>query len=667
MLRGVGGTDAIQFLEEKTMGDGDNKMPGVSRRTVLAGIGAAAAMSLAPRGASAATGKEAPQLAAMVKDGKLPPLAERIPPKPMVVKPFEKIGSYGGSLRRGLRGSSDHNGILRMVGNQGLVRWNMDFTEVLPNLAEKWEVSADATEFTFHLLQGVKWSDGNPFTADDVVFAIEDCVKNKELYSATPAQLSVAGKAVEVTKVDDYTVKFKFAGPNALYLENLATPLGQHPTLFAKHYCSKFLPKYNPKLADDVKAAGVNSWPELFRAKCGDIEIPSRWGNVEKPTLDPWVVKEAYSGGATRVLMTRNPYFWQVDTEGNQLPYIDEINFGISQDVESLMLNVISGKIDIQERHVSVLANKPTLSENMKKGDYRLLTLIPSASQQCQIYLNMTHKDPAMRKMFADKSFRQALSLGMNRQEIIDIVYFGQSEPYQAGPRPTHPWYHEKLGRQFTQFDAAKANELLDKAGYSKKNANGIRLRPDGQPVFFAIDVIPTLYPDLVDVLELVKTQWAGIGVDIKVNTIERALYYTRGDDNAHDAAVWPGPGGLDPMLDPRDFFAFHPQGSRYAIPWTLWYTSNGAKGEEPPESQKKRFKLFDEARSTADLQKRGAIMKQLFDITAEEFETIGVCLAVGGFGVIRNNLRNVPEKQPDSWSWPNPGPALPQQFTFNT
>ncbi|WP_137136437.1 ABC transporter substrate-binding protein [Rhizobium sp. FKY42] len=649
------------------MGDGDNKMPGVSRRTVLAGIGAAAAMSLAPRGASAATGKEAPQLAAMVKDGKLPPLAERIPPKPMVVKPFEKIGSYGGSLRRGLRGSSDHNGILRMVGNQGLVRWNMDFTEVLPNLAEKWEVSADATEFTFHLLQGVKWSDGNPFTADDVVFAIEDCVKNKELYSATPAQLSVAGKAVEVTKVNDYTVKFKFAGPNALYLENLATPLGQHPTLFAKHYCSKFLPKYNPKLADDVKAAGVNSWPELFRAKCGDIEIPSRWGNVEKPTLDPWVVKEAYSGGATRVLMTRNPYFWQVDTEGNQLPYIDEINFGISQDVESLMLNVISGKIDIQERHVSVLANKPTLSENMKKGDYRLLTLVPSAAQQCQIYLNMTHKDPAMRKMFADKSFRQALSLGMNRQEIIDIVYFGQSEPYQTGPRPGHPWHHQKLGKQFTEFDAAKANELLDKAGYSKKNANGIRLRPDGQPVFFAIDVIPTLYPDLVDVLELVKTQWAGIGVDIKVNTIERALYYTRGDDNAHDAAVWPGPGGLDPMLDPRDFFAFHPQGSRYAIPWTLWYTSNGTKGEEPPESQKKRFKLFDEARSTADLQKRGAIMKQLFDITAEEFETIGVCLAVGGFGVIRNNLRNVPEKQPDSWSWPNPGPALPQQFTFNT
>ncbi|ENN86418.1 putative oligopeptide ABC transporter, substrate-binding protein [Rhizobium freirei PRF 81] len=637
----------------------------ITRRAVLGGMAGAAALSVASR--AFAAGGEAPALAALVKDGKLPPLADRLPKKPMVVTPYEKVGTYGGTLRRGLRGSSDHNGILRMVGNQSLVRWNLEFTQVLPNLAERWDVNADASQFTFYLIQGARWSDGQPFTADDVVFAIEDCVKNTDLYSATPAQLSVAGKAVDVAKIDDYTVKFTFAAPNALYLENLATPLGQHPTLFPKHYCSQFLPKYNPNVAEDAKKAGVSSWPELFRARCGDIEIPSRWGNPDKPTLDPWVVKEPYTGGATRVVMTRNPYFWQVDTSGNQLPYVDEINFGISQDVESLMLNVISGKIDIQERHISVLANKPTLSQNIKKGDYRLLTLIPSSSQQCQIYFNITHKDPAMRKMFADKSVRQALSLGINRQEIIDIVYFGQSEGYQAGPRPEHPWYNEKYARQFTNYDPDKAGAMLDQAGYGKKDPSGFRLRPDGQKMFFTVDVIPTLYPDLVDALELVKAHWAQIGVDMKVNTIERALYYTRGDDNAHDAQVWPGPGGLDPMLDPRDFFAFHPQGSRYAIPWSVWYTSNGKQGEEPPESQKKRMKLFDEARSTADLDKRGAVMKQIFDIAAEEFETVGLCLAVGGFGIIRNNLRNVPEKQPDSWSWPNPGPAMPQQFFFTS
>jgi len=638
----------------------------LDRRAVLKGFAGATALSALPYAARAEDAKEAPALAKLVADGKLAPLADRISANPMVVN-VEKIGRYGGALRRGLRGSADHNGILRMVGNQGLVRWNLAFTEVLPNVAEKWEVNADSTEFTFHLRKGMKWSDGHPFTADDIVFAIEDCAKNTELYKSPPTPIVIGGKAGTVTKIDDAIVKFTFAGPYALFLEQMATPLGQHPTLFAKHYCSQFHPKYNPAVADLVKAANLSDWGTLFRNKCGDIEIPTRWGNPDKPTLDPWVIKEPYTGGATRVVMERNSYFWQVDSAGNQLPYIDRINFNISQDVESLMLDVISGRLDIQERHIDTLQNKPTLSQNMKKGGYRLIELINSGSQQVQIYLNLTHKDPKMREMFANKDFRKALSLGMNRSEIIELVYLGQSQPYQAGPRPGHPWYHAALATQFSEFDQAQANAILDKLGYAKKDASGFRLRPDGQKIFFAIDVIPTLYPDEVDALELVKRHWADIGIDIKVNTIERALYYTRGDNNDHDAAVWPGPGGLDPMLDPRDFFAQHTQGSRYAVPWAQWYVSGGKDGQEPPESQKQRMKLFDQARATADMQRRGEIMKQLFDLTADAFETIGICLAVNAFGICKTNLANVPAKYPNSWSWPNPGPALPQQFFFST
>jgi peptide/nickel transport system substrate-binding protein len=188
------------------------------------------------------------------------------------------------------------------------------------------------------------------------------------------------------------------------------------------------------------------------------------------------------------------------------------------------MLAALSGNLDIQERHIDSLQNKPTLSQNMQKGGYRLIELIASGSQQVQIYLNMTHKDPKKREMFANKQFRQALSLGINRKEIIDLVYLGQSKPYQTGPRPGHPWYHEKLSTQFTQHDPKQANAILDKLGYAKRDAQKFRLRPDGERVFFAIDVIPTLYPDAVDTLELIKRHWAEIGVDIKVNTLERAL-----------------------------------------------------------------------------------------------------------------------------------------------
>ena len=159
----------------------DRKTPGrFDRRDVLKGLAGAAALTALPARALAQAAKEAPALAKLAADGKLPPLAERVSANPLVVK-VEKVGRYGGALRRGLRGSADHNGILRMVGNQGLVRWNLAFTAVLPNVAERWEVNADATEFTFYLRNGMKWSDGHPFTADDVVFAIEDCAKNTEL------------------------------------------------------------------------------------------------------------------------------------------------------------------------------------------------------------------------------------------------------------------------------------------------------------------------------------------------------------------------------------------------------------------------------------------------------------------------------------------------------
>ncbi len=635
-----------------------------SRRDVLAGFAAAGLIAGSKATMAQTAAKEAPALAKLVADGKLPALASRLPTRPMVVD-VAKVGTYGGTLRRGLRGSADHNGILKILGNQGLVRWNLAFTEVLPNVAETWDVNPDATVFTFHLRPGMKWSDGQPFGADDIVFAVEDCAKNSELYKSVPSPMVIANKPATVTKIDDATVRFTFAQPYAMFLEILATPLGQHPTLFAKHYCSQFHPKYNPKVADLVKAANLSDWATLFRNKCGDIEIPARWGNPERPTMDPWVIKEPYTGGAQRVVAERNPFFWQVDTQGQQLPYIDRVNFSISQDVESLMIDAISGRLDMQDRHINTLQNKPTLSKNAKAGAYRLIELISSGAQQVQIYLNITHKDPKMQEMFANKEFRQALSLGINRAEIIEIVYLGQSEPYQTGPRPGHPWFHEKLARQFTAFDPAAAGATLDRLGYNKKDASGFRLRPDGQKVFFAVDIIPTLYPDAVDTMELVKRHWADIGIDIKVNTIERALYYARGDNNDHDAATWPGPGGLDPMLDPRDFFAQHTQGTRYALPWATWYVSGGKDGQEPPESQKQRMKLFDEARGTADLAKRGALMKQVFDLAAEAFEPIGVCLSVNAFGIAKLNLANVPSKEPDSWSWPNPAPAMPQQFFF--
>lgn len=173
-----------------------------------------------------------------------------------------------------------------MVGPQGLVRWDPSYTKIVPNVAKSFEVSPDATVFTFRLRKGMRWSDGTPFTADDVIFNINDVVLAGAL-APTPPRYQAGGKPAVVEKLDEATVRFTFAAPYGDFLAELASPLGQHPVLYAKHYCAQFMPKHNPNVQELVAQAKASDWQNLFLAGCGDIEIPARWGNPQRPTLDP--------------------------------------------------------------------------------------------------------------------------------------------------------------------------------------------------------------------------------------------------------------------------------------------------------------------------------------------------------------------------------------------
>lgn len=466
-------------------------------------------------------------------------------------------------------------------------------------------------------------------------------------------------------KVDDYTVTLKFAAPYGTFLTELATPLAQEPVLWAKHYCSQFHPAYNPDVQAMVDATeAVEDWTGLFRLKCGEVEAPNRWGNPERPTLDPWVVTEnAYTAGATQVVMERNPYFWQVDTAGNQLPYIDFLEMSVAQDNQTLVLEAVAGNIDMQRRKISNLANKPVFAENMEKGDYSILDLQNSSSNVMAIHFNMTHKDPVMRKVLRDKRVRQALSLAIDREEIIDIVYQGVGEPWQIGPRPEHVLYNEKLGRQFTEYDPDRANELLDEAGLSERDNEGYRLLPDGRRFTFNVNYTGVEQPDWGDSLEIISEQWEEIGVELNSSSVERSIYYSRGEANEHDFMVWGAPGGLDPTLAPRDVLAVHPQASWFAIPWTRWYLSGGKDGEEPSESMKQRLALYDQFKQEPDQEKALDLFRQIHDIAADEFEVIGISMAPNLVGVVKNGLKNVPKSLPASWMYPDPAPTLPQTY----
>lgn len=630
-----------------------------SQMLALTAIAAAIAL---PSMASAYT--QAPMLDKLVQDKKLPPVDQRLPEKPQVIKPVDKVGVYGGALRNALRGNGDQNAILRVVGNQGLVRWSMDFNNVEPNLAESWTVSPDATEFTFKLRKGAKWSDGTPFTADDVVFDMNDLVGNKQFYAAPPSMYVVDGKLVQVTKVDEYTVKFKFAGPYLSFLEQLATPVAQHATLWQKKYCSQFHPKYNPQANEMAAKEKAKDWAVLMRNKCGDTEIPTRWGNPDKPTMDPWVIKEGYGGGATRVVLERNPYFWQVDTKGQQLPYIDRVTMPIISEVETIVLAAINGQLDFQLRQISGIQNRPVLAENQAKGGYKIFSSTNVNANITGLWLNQTTKNDKLRKLMTQHDFREALSLGIDRKEINDIVYLGQAAPWQSGPFKESKWYNEKLGTQYLNLDVKAANAILDKMGLTKRDSDGFRQYPDGGRISIAA-IVMIQQSDKIQVLELIRKQWQKIGVELVIQNSERSLFYDRASANNYDISVDVFPGGMDATLNPRAYLAVHPLESRMSLEWTKWYLTKGKQGIEPSESMKQRLALYDKWQTAKTQAEADADFKQILQLAADAFEVIGTVRPAVETGVHSKKLMNVFEKMPSGWTYPTPAPTLPQQWFF--
>ena len=633
--------------------------------TVRVGASAAALACLgalsAPVAAQNLTYKEAPELAAKVAKGELPAVAQRLPSKPEVVKPLERSGNYGGQIRTALRGSADHNNILRLLSSQGLTRWNAGFDQILPNVAESWDASPDAKVLTFKLRAGLKWSDGEPMTADDVLFSMNDVFLNAE-YAPPAARYRVSGQLVAVEKIDDLTVRFSFASANAEFLGILATPLGQHPVFMAKHYCSQFHPRYNKDVANLAKAENVPDWKALLLKKCGDIETPARWANPQRPTLDPWIVTEPYTGGASRVVMERNPYFWQVDPQGQQLPYIGRIAFSIGQDIESLNLQVIAGNIDFQVRHIDDPANLPLFSENKDKAQIEFVKLV-AAGNDMILFPNLTNKNPVKRALYGQKNFRIALSLAIDRAEVIELAYLGQSEPSQPAPPQGHPLYIEWAAKQYLDYDPAKANKLLDELGLDKRDGSGFRVMADGKRLTIQVSVIPTFRAVWVEALEIIKRHLAKVGVEMQILSMERSLFFAQtSENNDHDFAVWNSATGITPGETPAAYMATT-HDSRQGIPWANWYQSGGAKGEKPPASMMARYQLWDQARAEAQPDKRDAIFKQIIEAAATEFETIGIATIPPRYGIRKRKLVNVPAEMPNYWSYPTPGPTLLQTY----
>ena len=601
---------------------------------------------------------ESPNLAKLVKDGRLPSVDQRLPQAPLVVKPVDQVGQYGGEWRRAYTGLSDLVGVRRVLYDP-LVRWTPDY-KIAPNLAKKWEVDETGRIFTFHLVEGIKWSDGAPFTSDDIMFYFEDILLNSELTSTPPNWLSSDGTPPKAKKIDDYTFTVEFEKPYSLFIDQLACPQGMELVTKPKHYLKQFHKKYaDPEKLEQLMASrNASTWVKLFLDASSLRQ--ALFVSDKMPSLCAWITK--VPAPAKRFVMERNPYYWKVDTSGNQLPYIDTVVHELQAEAKTIVLKAIAGEIDMQGRHLGGMQNSVLLLASAANGNFRLVPKTSTASVGVLLAPNLNHKDPVMRQILGDPRFRKAISHGVNRAEINKIVCRGKGVTRQAAPLPESDFFSASYEKAYLEHDPAKAAAYLDEMGL-KAGPDGKRTRSDGKPVQMSLDVSISV-PGWVDTAEIVASNLKAIGIETEVKSETMELFRQRTQNAAHEIAIWPGDGGIECLLEPRWYFPFNSE-SLNAPMYAQWFQSGGKKGEEPPADIKEMMQTFNEILSTVSPERRKELFARILAMNEKNLYVIGLVHDPPDYYVVSKNMINVAKKDFQSWIYPNPGPINPEQFSF--
>ena len=620
---------------------------------------------------------EAPALAELVKAGKLPPVEQRIPSEPMVLQPLHSVGKYGGIWRRGFLGPGDSENGNRVRAGDKLLFWDVSGTHIAPGVAKGWETSADGRSTTLFLRKGMKWSDGAPFTADDFTFWYEDMYQNKDLIKSPAPELSAGGKPARISKIDETTVLFEFDEPHFLFASQLAgdTQVGGGQSrlqseerelgLYAPaHYLKQFLPKYSSveALNQKAKAAGFDNWAQVFKIK-------SDWRlNPDVPTLSAWRMVQPINGQSW--VLERNPYFWTVDTAGNQLPYLDKVQLTLAENPEVINLRAIAGEYDYMERFID-LAKLPVFLENAARGHYKVHLDPGFNGSDSELKFNFAYRlDPEIQKWFASLEFRRALALGINREQINEAFFLGLGVTGTPIPADIIPESPGKDWRQrWATLDVAKANAMLDAIGLNKKDAEGFRLRTDsGERLRLQIDVAQTLSPTWPQQAEMIIQQWRAIGIWADMRLFERSLFYTRVRNDQNQIVLWSNNGSESMYLYTVPVLPIDPQSSFGGAAYAQWYASNGAAGIKPTDPELlKGFELLRTAVSQPE-QRRTEIAQEIWKLLVDQVWSIGLVgqsPAYMGTRVVNERLENVPERTCISQHCRTPWSGHPEQWYY--
>lgn len=593
----------------------------------------AAAATTAP---AASKYKEAPSVAELVKAGKLPAVDKRLPENPWVAPTLEVVGKHGGMIRRAYKGASDRWGPTKLI-DKGLV-WFDKSLVMKPRLAESWSVNADGSEWTFKLRKGVKWSDGKEFTSKDTKWWWDNIINNK-LLTPTIGSTWTTGtpaKPATLSFPDDYTIVFKFAAPKPLFVLLLGR-VSRVDIFVPSHYLAQWhgdLTSDKAALEAKVKAAGAASWDRYY------LDDRSQWFmNPELPTLQAWNAKDVI--GKDLFVMVRNPYFWAVDKDGQQLPYFDQINHRLFSDNNVFNLWITNGEIDFQARHVDS-AQFTLYKTNETKGDYKTFKGISAGHLALQ--LNLSTKNDKLREFFNTRNVRLAISHAVDRDKLNELVYSGLATPRQYSPISSSPQYYEKLTKAYIKYDPDQANKLLDEAGYKDKDAEGYRKYKDGSTISFTIEGTDNIGTPAEDSYQQIVKYLNKVGIKCAYKYAERALYEQHYNANEIEAAFWGGDRTVLPLVPEAPIF----RGTMIDRPWAAGYglyktNPSSPAAVKPPDGHfiLKIWDIWDKVVLEPDPAKQNALFQQILDIWAEELPMIGFLGELPSFCIVKNGIKN--------------------------
>lgn len=609
---------------------------------------------------------EAPILQELVGEGELPPVEERVGPEPLVLSGVDGIGHYGGTW---LRLANDYHDVRVIEGNLSgvrLFRWSPMGYPIRPHLAKGYTVNADHSEWTLYLRKGVRWSDGHPFTADDIVYWWED--ERKYFEPDNPiAFMRVPAGFGEVIKVDDYTVRFVFPGPHGLFLEQLTRNVCFSP----RHYMEQFHPeKGNQELIEaGMRSSGINSQRMLYYHK-------QKFRNPEHPRLWPWIYHTFRSNSPENFV--RNPYFFAVDPEGNQLPYVDRLTFNV-KNRQLIPIATAAGEVSMQARGLR-FDDYTMLMENREGGGYEVYHWYPSTRADWVVSPNINRRvdDPesaGKAKLLGNRDFRRALSLAIDRQTIIDSIYSGVGFPAHPDPGDLSPFASPYYRFRFVEYDPERANELLAGIGLTQRDGDGMRTLPDGSRLTFYIDFSEFTGEGPV---QFVVDNWAKVGIRAIPRERSRAMFFTRKLAGQSDFLVWTGESEYLPILEPRNFVPVKPD-SNFAPFYGRWYelgglfdpesvdaNQPGIREPEPGSAVRRNMELYAEAVSSISLDKQVALFQEIAVNAADEVWNIAISSPPPVLMVVSKGLRNVPRVAISGWIFASPSNAGIETYFFD-